>query len=109
MIRWDPRFSAVKVAKHILKQDSKHLLLWDAYARIERSNGKISTARKVYANALQLSQDFSEKEKIDTLLLWRAWAEMEWECGRADAAMAILIASVSSASQQLSLGKLGAE
>jgi hypothetical protein len=85
--------SAVKIAKRILKDDSKNLLHWDAYARIERSIGNLAAARSVYTNALILSQEFTERERMDTPLLWRAWAEMEWEAGRPTSALTVLFAS----------------
>jgi hypothetical protein len=76
-----------------LKQDSNNLLLWDAYARIELSSGNKGMARTVYANALALAQTLEEKFKIDVPLLWRAWVELEWEDGRLDAALAVLVVS----------------
>lgn len=97
--------SAVKVAKTILKNDSKNLLFWDAYARIERSNGNLNGARNVYMQALSLSQAFNEKEKVDMPLLWRAWAELEWEEGRQSAALAVLVASSTSILDSSALGE----
>ena len=89
----ESRVSAVKTAKRILKQDSNNLLLWDAYARIELSVGNKNMARTVYANALALAQTLEEKFKTDVPLLWKAWVELEWEDGRLDAALAVLVVS----------------
>ena len=100
-----PRCSAVKHAKRILREDSKNLLLWDAYARIEKSIGNIAVARSVYVNALQLSQGASEKERIDIPLLWRAWAEMEWEIGQSGTALAVLLAAASTSLEKSDFGK----
>lgn len=88
---------SVKAAKSILKADSKNLLLWDAYARIERSNGNLKVARNVYMQALSLSQSFNDAEKVDMPLLWRAWTELEWEDGQLSAALAVLVASSTTA------------
>lgn len=96
---------AVKIAKYILKNDSKNLLFWDAYARIERSNGNLKAARNVYVQALSLSQGFDEKEKVDMPLLWRAWAELEWEDGRQAAALAVIAASAGSSVDSNALGE----
>lgn len=95
----------MKAAKSILKSDSKNLLFWDAYARIERSNGNLKAARNVYMQALSLSQGFDDKEKVDIPLLWRAWTELEWEDGRNAAALAVLIASSTPAVNSASLGE----
>lgn len=97
-------FRAVKAAKNILKNDSKNLLFWDAYARIERSNGNLKAARNVYMQALSLSQSFEEKEKMDTPLLWRAWTELEWEDGRHSAALAVIVASATASVNSAMLG-----
>jgi hypothetical protein len=97
--------SAIKIAKNILKNDSKNLLFWDAYARIERSNGNLKAARNVYMQALSLSQGFEEKEKVDMPLLWRAWSELEWEDGKEEAALAVLAASSANPIDVATLGK----
>ena len=98
-------FRAVKAAKTILKIESKNLLFWDAYARIERSNGNLNSARNVYMQALSLSQSFDDKEKVDIPLLWRAWTELEWEDGRHSAALVILVASSAATTNNAVLGE----
>lgn len=96
---------AVKAAKTVPKNDSKNLLFWDAYARIERSNGNLKVARNVYVQALSLSQGFEDKERVDMPLLWRAWVELEWEDGRHSAALAVLVASSAATVNSTALGK----
>lgn len=71
---------------------------------METSLGNIDAARKVYATALSLSQGFTEKEKTEIPLLWRAWAELEWENRRGPTALAILVASSSDRLQAERLG-----
>ena len=63
-------------------------------------------ARTVYANALALAQGFAEKDKMDMPLLWRAWAELEWEDGRTGASLAVLVASSKAQVSKETLGKL---
>lgn len=95
----------MKIAKRILKHDSNNMLLWDAYARIELSTGNKKIARTVYANALGLAQSLGDdKSKVDLALLWRAWTELEWEDGRPNAALAVLVASAKANVAKESLG-----
>ena len=96
---------AIKIAKRILKEDSRNLLLWDAYARIERSAGNLSAARNIYVQALSLSVNFSEKEKVDIPLLWRAWAELEWESGATDPCLCVLSACAVASAETADLGE----
>lgn len=70
-------------------------MLWDGYARIERSRGKVSDARQVYCTALSMYRSFAPQDQIDGPLLWRAWAEMEWEEGRPTLALRVLVAATS--------------
>jgi hypothetical protein len=60
--------------------------VWDLYARIERSRGRIKEARNVYVQMLvTLNQQKgregvrSEMLKSEELEIWRSWSEMEWE------------------------------
>ncbi|KAK4054854.1 hypothetical protein OIV83_000778 [Microbotryomycetes sp. JL201] len=84
--------SAIKVAKQVLRDSRQNLALWDGYARIERQRGKQSEARQVYVTALSMYRSFDAKNQVDGPLLWRAWAEMEWEEGDPAVALRIIIA-----------------
>lgn len=98
-------YSAVKLAKQVLKlpENRQNLSLWDGYARIERQRGKIEDARTVYVTALSMYREFKKEDQVDGPLLWRAWAEMEWEEGRSMLALKILVAA--SVDQELDLCK----
>ncbi|SCZ90792.1 BZ3500_MvSof-1268-A1-R1_Chr1-3g02255 [Microbotryum saponariae] len=85
--------SAGKLAKSVLRRKRQTLVLWDGYARIERARGKVSDARQVYVTALSMYRTFPNHERIDGPLLWRSWAEMEWEEGGADLALKVLVAA----------------
>ncbi|GJN91570.1 hypothetical protein Rhopal_004593-T1 [Rhodotorula paludigena] len=88
--------SAVKLAKQVLRDRRQDLALWDGYARIERQRGKSAEARQVYCTALSMYRSFAPHDQIDGPLLWRAWAEMEWEDGRPNIALKVLAAAASS-------------
>ncbi|BGP12676.1 hypothetical protein JCM10213v2_008178 [Rhodosporidiobolus nylandii] len=96
--------NAVKLAKQVLRDRRNELALWDGYARIERQRGKLAEARQVYLTALSMYRSFPESEQIDGPLLWRAWAEMEWEAGRPEVALRVLVAAGGEA--QVDLGSL---
>jgi hypothetical protein len=85
--------SAIKLAKQILRDARQNLVLWDGYARVERQRGRIQEARQVYITALSMYRTFAPQYQIDGPLLWRSWAEMEWEAGRPMLALRILAAS----------------
>ncbi|SCV68709.1 BQ2448_830 [Microbotryum intermedium] len=85
--------SAGKLAKSVLRTKRQTLVLWDGYARIERARGKVSDARQVYVTALSMYRTFPSQERIDGPLLWRSWAEMEWEEGGIDVASKVLMAA----------------
>lgn len=51
-------------------------------------------------------RSFAEEDQIDGPVLWRAWAEMEWEEGREGLAMKILVASAGSVNdEEVDLGE----
>ena len=87
--------SAIKLAKQVLRDSRQNLVLWDGYARIERQRGKVEEARQVYITALSMYRSFSPADQIDGPLLWRAWAEMEWEEGKPRLALKVLVAASS--------------
>ncbi|BGP52880.1 hypothetical protein JCM8202v2_000437 [Rhodotorula sphaerocarpa] len=94
--------SAVKLAKQVLRDRRQDLVLWDGYARIERQRGKIAEARQVYLTALSMYRSFVRQDQVDGPLLWRAWAEMEWEDGRPGVALQVLVAASSEEQADLS-------
>ncbi|GAA5826903.1 hypothetical protein JCM11251_002152 [Rhodosporidiobolus azoricus] len=96
--------SAVKLAKQVLRDHRSDLVLWDGYARIERQRGKFVEARQVYCTALSMYRSFAPEDQIDGPLLWRAWAEMEWEEGKPEVALQVLVSAASE--QQVDLASL---
>ncbi|RUS31601.1 hypothetical protein BC938DRAFT_477469, partial [Jimgerdemannia flammicorona] len=84
--------SGQKLAKQMLKTDRMNLMLWNGYAQMEKANGKYSEARKVYITALSTYRSFPEHQRADAPLLYRMFAEMEFELGRKGAALTILAA-----------------
>lgn len=98
-----PLHSAVKLAKSVLNANRQNLSLWDGYARIERQRGKIVEARAVYVTALSMYREFAPSDQIDGPLLWRSWAEMEWEEGKGTLALKVLVAIT--ATEQVDLGE----
>lgn len=92
----DPR-RAVKVAKSVLSDDRDNLALWDGYARLERQRGNLAAARQVYVTAIQAAQQRATVAganqadlQLDTVELWAAWAEMEWENGEEERCVEVL-------------------
>lgn len=90
------------MAKSILRDNRTNLSLWDGYARLERQRNKIEEARQVYVTALSMYRTFSARDQIDGPLLWRSWAEMEWEEGKAVLALKVLVAAA--VDEELDLG-----
>lgn len=76
-----------------MRDSRRNLVLWDSYARVERQRGKLDDARQVYITALSMYRTFASQEQVDGPLLWRSWAEMEWEAGRPMLALRILVAA----------------
>ncbi|RUS21226.1 NRDE-2, necessary for RNA interference-domain-containing protein [Endogone sp. FLAS-F59071] len=84
--------SGQKLAKQMLKTDRMNLLLWNGYAQMEKAKGNYAEARKVYITALSTFHSFPEAQRVDAPLLYRMFAEMEFEMGRTAAALTILTA-----------------
>ncbi|CAG8548926.1 4305_t:CDS:10 [Ambispora gerdemannii] len=80
-----------KLAKELLKTDRMNLILWNGYAQLEKSRNNISEARRVYITALSMYRSFPEQYQLYASLLHRMFAEMEWEQGRPNTALNILI------------------
>ncbi|KAL8278570.1 hypothetical protein RQP46_009062 [Phenoliferia psychrophenolica] len=97
---------AVKLAKTVLRTERQNLSLWDGYARIERARGKLVEARQVYVTALSMYREFEPRDQIDGPLLWRAWAEMEWESGRPMLALQVLVTSANVGTEHVDLASL---
>lgn len=104
LLTFVPHHSAVKLAKQVLRDKRNDLALWDGYARVERQRGKTTEARQVYCTALSMYRSFRPQDQIDGPLLWRAWAEMEWEEGRPVVALKVLTAATSA--ENVDLGAL---
>lgn len=85
--------SAAKLAKQLLASDQQHLLLWDAYARLEASRGKIKEARHVYSQTAAALHTFPPEQQIDNPIFWHGWAELEWQVGSHPRAIQVLAAS----------------
>ncbi|KAG0224175.1 hypothetical protein BGW42_005299 [Actinomortierella wolfii] len=81
-----------KMAKKLLKHDRMDLELWNAYAQMEKSFGRIAEARRVYITALSMYTSFPDEYQNRAPLLYRSFAELEWEQGRRNVALAILVA-----------------
>lgn len=82
--------SARKLAKTLLSEQRLNLHLWNAYAELEYSQGKLDAARKVYVSALSTYATFPLDAQAAAPLLWRTWTIMEWEQGNTDLALQIL-------------------
>ncbi|KAL5333947.1 NRDE-2, necessary for RNA interference-domain-containing protein [Aspergillus crustosus] len=67
---------AKKYAKSLLKKRSSSLRLYNAYALMERRGGNVAAADHVWATAISMSKSFSNKERVDSVLLWHTWT---WE------------------------------
>lgn len=89
------------MAKQVLRDNRQNLALWDGYARIERQRGRIDEARAVYVTTLSTYRTFDTRDQIDGPLLWRAWAEMEWEEGDSVLALKVLVAGTTSSETDL--------
>ncbi|KAG0208757.1 hypothetical protein BGX28_000378 [Mortierella sp. GBA30] len=81
-----------KLAKKYLKADRMDLALWNSYAQAEKALGRISEARKVYSTALSMYLTFPAENQARAPLIYRHYAELEWEQGRRGVALAILMA-----------------
>ncbi|KAI9250894.1 NRDE-2, necessary for RNA interference-domain-containing protein [Phascolomyces articulosus] len=83
-------YSARIVAKTLLKDNQTNLSLWNAYAQMEKSHGKLKEARKVYQTALATYHTFPNQDQAMIPLVCSAFAQLEWEEGQSDEALKIL-------------------
>lgn len=80
-----------KLAKKYLKTDRMDLELWNAYAQAEKMLGRVTEARKVYSTVLSMYRSFPAEYQARSPLIYRYFAELEWEQGRPGVALAILL------------------
>lgn len=94
--------ATIKLAKQLLSQDRDNITLWRAFARVERNNGNVQSARTVYKSLLNGEDTLPF---LNIACVWADWAELEWEAGKHSMALRILImassVSYSKASSQL--------
>ncbi|KAI7885758.1 DUF1740-domain-containing protein [Lichtheimia hyalospora FSU 10163] len=83
--------SAKKLAKEMLKDRSNNLILWNVYAQMEKSHGRLKEARRVYQTALASYRQFPEPDQQSAPLLYSAFAQLEWEEKRPEEALKILV------------------
>ncbi|KAF9985137.1 hypothetical protein BGZ65_011632 [Modicella reniformis] len=81
-----------RLAKKYLKNDKMDLELWNGYALTEKAFGRISEARKVYSTVLSMYKSFPAQNQARAPLIYRCFAELEWEQGRPGVALSILVA-----------------
>ena len=85
--------SAKKMAKGFLKKNRNDLLLWNAYAQLEKMSNSFEETRKVYSTALSMV-DFKSCNETHLDLLYLMFAEFEFECSRFNSAANICIAFI---------------
>ncbi|UZJ51857.1 hypothetical protein CBS101457_001177 [Exobasidium rhododendri] len=68
--------ATTKLAKQLLKGNQDDIDLWRAFARIERNNGAVETARTVYMSLLT-----GDGPALHLHFVWADWVEMKWETG----------------------------
>ncbi|RCH97051.1 hypothetical protein CU098_008002, partial [Rhizopus stolonifer] len=89
---------ARKLAKNHLKEDRTNLVLWNAYAQMEKSHNRIDEARKVYLTALSMYRNFHESEQFMAPLMYHMFAKLEMENDRPTEALKILVSMSSDTS-----------
>ncbi|CAO1628330.1 unnamed protein product [Parajaminaea phylloscopi] len=81
------RESATKHAKDLLAEQDEEWCFWKVYASLQRSMGKLQSARKVY-KACTTAAGIPES---DLPQVWLHWAELEIESDDLDAAVSVLV------------------
>lgn len=86
---------AQKLAKALLKDDSKNLHLWNTYAQLERKANNMVEAQKVYETCLTNLQSFKSKDDelsyvAGASLLFRSFAELSMQQDNTNQAVHIL-------------------
>ncbi|PWN53020.1 hypothetical protein IE53DRAFT_224556 [Violaceomyces palustris] len=87
---------AIKLAKKILSDDRQNLVLWNAYAELEKKAGKVESARTVYLTTLESLSGLGENGIKEAPAIWAALSELEWKQGRPDQALGVLMLAASS-------------
>ncbi|PYH89673.1 DUF1740-domain-containing protein [Aspergillus ellipticus CBS 707.79] len=67
---------AKKYAKSLLKKRSSSLRLYNAYALMEHRSGNHTAADHVWATSLSMSKTFSDRDRVDSVIVWQTWI---WE------------------------------
>ncbi|KAG0177112.1 hypothetical protein DFQ28_006393 [Apophysomyces sp. BC1034] len=80
-----------QLAKTMLKELRTNLILWNAYAQMEKSHDRPKEARKVYQTALATYRTFPDDQQLHSPLIYRMFAQMEVEYDRHDEALKILV------------------
>jgi len=89
----------LKLSKTFLARPKQTLEYWNAHAQLERINGKLDGARKVYQTVLISSKP--PKSQPGYSKMWWDWTEMEWLAGQDTQALNVIfqLAGVSSSTQ----------
>jgi hypothetical protein len=88
------RSKAAKYAKGLLKKRPSSLWLYNVYAVMNRRSGNLEAADRVWETTLsmcQTSRAFSERERIDAVLLWHTCIWEILEAGNLDHVSYLLI------------------
>ncbi|PYI11643.1 DUF1740-domain-containing protein, partial [Aspergillus sclerotiicarbonarius CBS 121057] len=67
---------ARKYAKSLLKKRSANLRLYNVYALMERRSSNHAAAGHVWATSLSMSKTFTDRDRVDSVILWQTWI---WE------------------------------
>ncbi|KAG0944610.1 hypothetical protein G6F29_004478 [Rhizopus arrhizus] len=78
-----------RLAKNLLKEERTNLVLWTAYAQMEKSHNKIDKA--IYLTALSMYRTFNESEQFMAPVMYCMFAKLEMENDRAAEALKILV------------------
>ncbi|EHA18387.1 hypothetical protein ASPNIDRAFT_177749 [Aspergillus niger ATCC 1015] len=82
---------ARKFAKALLKKRSSSLRLYNAYALIERRFGNQAAADHVWATSLSMSKSFPDRDRVDSIVVWRTWIWELLDAGNATQASHLLL------------------
>ncbi|GLA79523.1 hypothetical protein AtubIFM56815_000319 [Aspergillus tubingensis] len=82
---------ARKFAKSLLKKRSSSLRLYNAYALIERRFGNQAAADHVWATSLSMSKSFPDRDRVDSIIVWRTWIWELLDAGNAAQASHLLL------------------
>ncbi|KAL0074451.1 NRDE-2, necessary for RNA interference-domain-containing protein [Phycomyces blakesleeanus] len=80
------------LAKNMLKENRTNLVLWNAYAQLEKSHDKPQEARKVYQTTLSAYHTFPSSDQEDIPLVYCMFSQLEIEYDNHDEALNILVA-----------------